>query len=1535
MYEVTPRYQTVCSSHVGLMNEKELFRQFQAGGDAALPPDALRRALSTTFNNQQRFQLGCMDDAAECFENILMRIHAHLSLPTCPNVDDPCTAPHCLPHGRFAMSLVEQSVCGACGATSEPLPFTQMVHYVSASALTQLAPFDPARPSGNPHSLPGGKDLSPNFGDLLKKAGGMGDIRDCPSGCGAKIQICRSLMNRPDIVSVGIVWDSERADLNQIMAVYDAIGTSLQLSDVYHAVSDESWAQGTTHQLVGVVTYYGKHYSTFFFHSKLALWIYFDDCTVREIGPHWSQVVDKSRRGHFQPLLLLYANPDGVPMDGSTAPKFVTYVPGHCPSNKFGSLPRRAMTPNPEQLSTSAPGKAPHLRSASEMVRRAVTPNPSQTDSEFSDYQNITAFQHLYQNGVYSGDLLNTSMDGATAYLQAKQSSPRSAAVPPDPLSKIKMSPGSNVPGKRDSGNWSGDRNSASSSSSTSQENSYLYMVGSRRPLPSSLPSPSSGREPHPPPKEKMADAGYDSYSLSSNDSFPIQQPSKSSLRRIPEGISTGGSSYLSPPVALDGSDCEKLCREADAYLEISRSKEDLGDLETAITLCTDAATKARAAMDAPYNNPQAIAVARMKHNTCVMRLRSLQKKALQRQESLNSHGSSASDDSTKKKPEGRHSRQGSRDSQSGAGGKGRTGNHSRQNSKEDPLTSASASGGGNGFSKTQGIEIYATLPKSKSKKLQETLHNVAQQSADDNAKRIQRTHSGSSTATSTTSTAADDDRTATSGAVKKQPHKVRRKLMGGLIRRKQRSMPDLRAEEGQETAPETDLSRPSTPTGGDKTAGYISEGSESNPSLTKSKLMRKNHGNVRDRVPPPPPLRKNSQLSNTSPAAIRPRSSSSSRVPDQDRDCKVYRSTEGMTSANPYQNLPFASPSTAKAEPEETVMVSAMIHHERSASDQSTILQTSFEASSADTLDSTASDAASSNVRGHSRQPSDDFPEPPPPLDSAIPDLIAEQLRGSFTPKGQLKEHLQTERPFSPVNVQTTAVSPKPPLNPKPPLPPPLEKLRISTSESPAILHHSASAGNLQQSSSLLAELQAKRQCILESPSKKSSSAPSSGTSSPSSMISSSSPSIQKSSPSNPLLQELQAKQAVMRLKKQMDLPVTSETLMTSATVATTSTTSSVASTNAKKSSTIKNLASRFEQSLKFSQAPVNPHPTFTVKPLVSSPSAVDAPPPVMLPSSGQPSRVPPLVQPTSVEDSTFSSDTSFNTSMESSSTTSTSVGPQPILSNELRKSMRRLKKSVTFCDQVTLVSATNPVEDGFVNDEFLPNPILERVLRNAGIKTDNPSLEVVTPENPIPAQISPVSSAPPPTHIISAYKEDLRNSYPSAPFRPPPPSAYQPVPNGDLRRVPNVRPRGATPQQHIPASSANGYAFQPSQPHIPSSQPAMFRPPADKLGLPAPSVYQAPPRRAPPYPQPPPVRGPLSPSAAMHTNGLPPVSAATSGSLTSLSSVMMSGNPCDLCHKKPVIGNAIYCQDCEFYMSRFKPQPSLANGQTHATST
>lgn len=99
--------------------------------------------------------------------------------------------------------------------------------------------------------------------------------------CGAKIQIHRTLTNTPDIISVGVVWDSANPTQEHVAAVLDAVGTNLRPGDVFHWCAHQAWARNTSHSLVGVVAYYGKHYSTYFFHTKLKVWVYFDDATVQ------------------------------------------------------------------------------------------------------------------------------------------------------------------------------------------------------------------------------------------------------------------------------------------------------------------------------------------------------------------------------------------------------------------------------------------------------------------------------------------------------------------------------------------------------------------------------------------------------------------------------------------------------------------------------------------------------------------------------------------------------------------------------------------------------------------------------------------------------------------------------------------------------------------------------------------------------------------------------------------------------------------------------------------------------------------------------------------------------------------------------------------------------------------------------------------------------------------------------------------------------------------------------------------------------
>ncbi|XP_028172862.1 uncharacterized protein LOC114361851 isoform X1 [Ostrinia furnacalis] len=1122
---------------------RELFTQLQWSSERAPAADSLRRALGGVG---ARFQLGCMADASECFEHLLLRVHAHVAASADRREDDACRAPHCVPHRKFAMMLVEQSVCGACQATSEPLPYTQMVHYVSATALTTQAALG---------------EHGDSFGLLLKKAGGMGDIRDCPNACGAKIQICRTLMNRPEVISIGMVWDSERPAAEDVAAVYAALGTELLPSDAFHECVDRAWAARAQHRLVGLVTYYGKHYSTFFFHSKLRLWIYFDDADVKEIGPEWAHVVDKCRRGRFQPLLLLYAAVDGTPCDTRYAPKDI--VPFPAPE------PRRAVTPAPERPNNG-------------FARRAVTPGPDNDN----DYVSRKAVENMLEANrrTQLGRSLSTGSGSDTA------DRPRA---------------------RRDSGNWSGDRNSASSASSSTFESPYMYTKGRG---PGSVPgSPTRKGELS---SGGSCDAGYDSYSLSSTDSLPFQQVLRHNhpMMQIPE-LKT-----------VDN--CKALCLEVDLLLDKSRQAENAADFERALSLCEAAAAKASAAMDESYNNAHTMTFARMKHNTCIMRARSLQRRM------------------------------------AGA---------MRMTESQQTVPVRNTKGGLESTPTT--IEIYATLPKKKgsskkSKCIDDDIDCPPRErpprhkSREEEKVREKRSRSedrGRARKEAPIVTEKKEEAPEDKKANKKQ-HKIRRKLlMGGLIRRKNRSMPDLTegADGNNEVSKEKRVSSVDDGDvgrrkGDDKSnlSGYLSEGhleysaaSGTNPNLERSKLMRKSfHGSAVKirKVPPPLPQRTTSQLSGPKFDSEVIDHDIQSRPPQPlPSEAPQYGYSQDMEEDGGFseqfgeepQSLPFL-PSTYDGKPVNqynrlddsppqnfhTVVTKAMIHQEQSPVKRDIMqniqpshnniqnLSNAFD-NGVDVVDCAMPMRRSPqmfelppypspmNSVNHSRQPSEEFPPPPPPLD--------------LTPLQDELNNIQHSRQIDVANNNEVEI-------PK---------------------------------GSLLAQLQEKRNQILKNEE-----------------------SIAKlnqmeaiNTSGDTWLRELQAKQAALKLKRSGSI----EGQLSSNTVE-------------NLSNNVRSLASRFENTV----------------------HDVDRTHIGFVGMSGN----------RDVINCSNQSNSLYNRRASSSS-----IDPKQIeedyndqkTSNNMSYNDRSKpkKKSVSFCDQVILVSTAEDQED----DSYIPNPILERVLKSA----------------------------------------------------------------------------------------------------------------------------------------------------------------------------------------------------------------------------
>lgn len=160
------------------------------------------------------------------------------------------------------------------------------------------------------------------FAELLQAANTADDYRKCPSNCGQKIKIRRVLMNCPEIVTIGLVWDSEHSDLTE--EVMRNLATQLYLPGLFYRVTDEN-AKNSELFLVGMICYTSRHYCAFAFHTKSCKWVLFDDANVKEIGTKWKDVVSRCIRCHFQPLLLFYANPDGTAVSPEDAPKQIIH----------------------------------------------------------------------------------------------------------------------------------------------------------------------------------------------------------------------------------------------------------------------------------------------------------------------------------------------------------------------------------------------------------------------------------------------------------------------------------------------------------------------------------------------------------------------------------------------------------------------------------------------------------------------------------------------------------------------------------------------------------------------------------------------------------------------------------------------------------------------------------------------------------------------------------------------------------------------------------------------------------------------------------------------------------------------------------------------------------------------------------------------------------------------------------------------------------------------------------------------------------
>lgn len=628
-----------------------------------------------------------------------------------------------------------------------------------------------------------------------------------------------------------------------------------------------------------------------------------------------------------------------------------------------------------------------------------------------------------------------------------------------------------------------------------------------------------------------------------------------------------------------------------------------------------------------------------------------------------------------------------------------------------------------------------------------------------------------------------------------KKQHKIRRKLlMGGLIRRKNRSMPDLtegaadaqNKENAETNAPQKtvdDCSVGGSPKADTSTnSGYLSEGhleyhvSNVNPSLERSKLMRKSfHGSGRQlvvaKVPPPPPLRKTSALTRE-------------LVEEHHMQQKNMSYNDEQPAMKPFheQNMSLisnVSSNTSMSEDScQTIIICAQVHQEQSPMKPVDIMmpppmmnyQQKF-LQSVDEVDHIVPHHTRFNSQlelppypsppsttCHSRQASDqDFPPPPPSID------------------------------LEPLNEQINEI----------------QNLQIKRTDS---------LDTVQGCTSILAHLQLRQEAMKARD------------------VVEKKPDISATSyTSENWLKELQMKQLALKKMQVESIKATS-----------------TAESNL---SNVASLASRFEQ---VKMSPVAEHKRLNVRTgmngllstaLTAAAAAAAAanvsPPPHTIKRMDNGEEVEYAIVDKKKNQLKFSEVSQSQVQEELREVEMLNQVVQNTLNNS-NPTKRTKKKSVSFCDQVILVATANDDED----ETFVPNPILERVLKSIHNNSEDESKDQVdTPKSCVistkqiplqaPHESSPSSYMSPPSMNIKSPEDALgyqsieqiqKPIYQSPPQQTqiyPPPTQLPPLQQMSLPRSGSVQQQNyhemmrkaditsvGSPTQHMSMAMSNQYA-------------------------------------------------------------------------------------------------------------------------------
>lgn len=261
---------------------KVVLSQYHFEPGSSVSPRALRKALSIVYSLENKFQIGKLADAVEVNDALISCLHQSLQGNT-----GPCDPP-CFVHKIFSINQVQQTICLCNEATF--LPFSETVIYVPSEQLKTSRSFRLV--------ADGSVEQSRSLGELIRISRSSG--LSCQK-CKSPFKIEYELQNVPEVLTIGIVWNTESPSAREIEEILQLVDQEFQISNLFTRV-----IQSCTYRLRGIVSYYGHHYVAFFCNPQTLEWITFDDKTVKRVGNQWKHVIEKCGKGRLQPLLLWY-----------------------------------------------------------------------------------------------------------------------------------------------------------------------------------------------------------------------------------------------------------------------------------------------------------------------------------------------------------------------------------------------------------------------------------------------------------------------------------------------------------------------------------------------------------------------------------------------------------------------------------------------------------------------------------------------------------------------------------------------------------------------------------------------------------------------------------------------------------------------------------------------------------------------------------------------------------------------------------------------------------------------------------------------------------------------------------------------------------------------------------------------------------------------------------------------------------------------------------------------------------------------------